>query len=489
MLSLSKYLHDLGIILHFQKDPILKHLVILRPEWATNAVYKVTDNKQVITNCGYFTQENLSEIWRDREYNDLHDELLQLMKNFKLCYEIPCQPGQYIAPQRLPLEPPKYDWDDNNNLIVRYEYEFMPKGIITRLIVEMHPLIYRPDDDPPKSPLPRGTFEDASQSLLPSETVDDPPKSPLPRGTFEDASPSLLPRETLDDPPKSPLPRGTFEDASPSLLPRGTVDDPPKSPLPRGTFESETPVPPLLRGARGDLVWRDEVIASQSLLPRGTFESETPVPPLIRGARGDLVWREGVIFTDNYAKAEVIENYHQREIRIRVSGNQKKSLLDRIRHEAWKIHAAYDNRLKYKEFIPCNCPQCKGSQDPHLYDFDALRRRLDNRRYEVECEKTYQMVNVRGLMDDFPDYSRQAENPRISGIDKPNYVDPPNPHQIIYHVNLGANKMTQDSSQTNNFQGANLSGNGFIVSQLKDNSQISNNSFIQNNNANTAELL
>jgi hypothetical protein len=224
-------------------------------------------------------------------------------------------------------------------------------------------------------------------------------------------------------------------------------------------------------------------------LPRGTFESETPVPPLIRGARGDLVWREGVIFTDNYAKAEVIENYHQREIRIRVSGNHKKTLLDRIRHELWKIHAAYDNRLKYKEFIPCNCPQCKGSQDPHLYDFDALRRRLDNRRYEVECEKTYQMVNVRGLMDDFPDYSRQAENPRISGIDKPNYVDPPNPHQIIYHVNLGANKMTQDSSQTNNFQGANLSGNGFIVSQLKDNSQISNNSFIQNNNANTAELL
>ncbi|WP_445248451.1 leucine-rich repeat domain-containing protein [Microcoleus sp. OTE_8_concoct_300] len=153
MLSLSKYLHDLGIILHFQKDPILKNVVILRPELATNAVYKlignkkitdngeVTDNAEVIDNYGYFTQENLKQIWRDKEYQDLHDELLHLMKHFKLCYEIPCQPGQYIAPQLLRLETPNYDWDDADNLILRYEYDFMPKGIITRFIVEMHLLI------------------------------------------------------------------------------------------------------------------------------------------------------------------------------------------------------------------------------------------------------------------------------------------------------------------------------------------------------------
>ncbi|MGL5062884.1 MAG: COR domain-containing protein, partial [Microcoleus sp.] len=274
MLSLSEYLHELGIILHFQKYPILKNVVILRREWATHAVYKVvsnqkitnkqevTDNAEIIANCGYFTRENLKQIWRDEQYRDLQDELLHLMKHFKLCYEIPCKPGQYIAPQLLPLETPDYDWDDTDNLILRYEYDFMPKGIITRFIVEMHLLIYRPQSD----------------------------------------------------------------------------------------------------------------------LPKG---------------KGDIVWRDGVILADNYAKAEVIENYHQREIRIRVSGNHKKSLLDRIRHELWKIHAPYDTRLKYQEFIPCNCHECQGSQDPHLYDFEKLRRRLANHRYEVECEKSYQMGQVR----------------------------------------------------------------------------------------------
>ncbi|MEG4342869.1 leucine-rich repeat domain-containing protein [Microcoleus sp. A003_D6] len=366
MLSLSKYLHDLGIILHFQKDPILKNIVILRPELATNAVYKViskkeitdekevADNAEVIANCGYFTQKNLKQIWCEREYQDLHDELLHLMKHFKLCYEIPGQPGQYIAPQLLPLATPNYTWDDIDNLILRYEYDFMPKGIITRFIVEMHLLIYRP----------------------------------------------------------------------------------------------------------------------QSFLPKG---------------RGDIVWRDGVILTDGYGKAEVIEDYHKREIRIRVSGKQKKSILERIRHELWKIHNTYDDRLKYKELIPCNCRECKGSLNSHLYDFDALRRRLEKGKYEVECEISYEKVNVRGLIEDFPDYSQQPEKERVSGIDPPDPVDASGSQQIVYNVHLGNNKMTQDSSQTNNLQGANLSG--INATQFKDNAQVKDTTFIQNNNANTAELL
>ncbi len=365
MLSLSKYLHDLGIILHFQKDPILKNIVILRPELATNAVYKlignkkvtdngeVTDNAEIIANCGYFTRENLKQIWRDREYQDLHDELLHLMKHFKLCYEIPCKPGQYIAPQLLPLETPNYDWDDTDNLILRYEYDFMPKGIITRFIVEMHLLIYRPQSD----------------------------------------------------------------------------------------------------------------------LPNG---------------KGDIVWRDGVILADNYAKAEVIESYHQREIRIRVSGNHKKSLLDRIRHELWKIHATYDDRLKYQEFIPCNCHQCQGSQDPHLYDFEKLRRRLANHRYEVECEKSYQMVQVRRLMADFPDNSeRWKETERISGIKQAESVD--SATNVIMNISIDGKKMTQNSPQNNNFSGAQI-GSVAIANEVKDSAQQTASGGIQINNANTAEI-
>jgi Leucine-rich repeat (LRR) protein len=140
-LQLSDYLHDLGVCLHFQKDPLLKKTIILKPEWGTSAVYKVLENKKVQNNYGCFTRTQINDIWSDNEYRDMRDELLQLMMRFKLCYQIPGTTDQYIAPQLLEINQPPYDWDDSQNLWLRYNYEFMPKGILTRFIVEMHKFI------------------------------------------------------------------------------------------------------------------------------------------------------------------------------------------------------------------------------------------------------------------------------------------------------------------------------------------------------------
>ncbi|MEH2421179.1 MAG: COR domain-containing protein [Nostoc sp.] len=140
-LQLSSYLHDLGVCLHFQQDPLLNKTVILKPKWGTSAVYKVLDNEKVIRNLGSFTRSDLANIWCEDEYATMHDELLRLMINFKLCYEIPRSKGKYIAPQLLSANQPSYDWNQTNNLILRYTYEFMPKGIITQFIVDMHELI------------------------------------------------------------------------------------------------------------------------------------------------------------------------------------------------------------------------------------------------------------------------------------------------------------------------------------------------------------
>ena len=139
--TLSRYLHDLGVILHFHDDPIVKRTVILKPEWGTDAVYKALDTKAVLDNYGRFTRTQLDTIWDNSDTANLRDELLQLMMRFKLCYEIPGRPKHYIAPQLLELNAPDYPWDDSANLILRYRYEFMPKGILTRLIVELHEYI------------------------------------------------------------------------------------------------------------------------------------------------------------------------------------------------------------------------------------------------------------------------------------------------------------------------------------------------------------
>src|SRR5688572_9534268 len=139
-LQLSGYLHDLGVCLHFQEDPLLRRTVILKPKWGTDAVYRVLDNDYVKKNFGRFTKRDLANIWHEAEYDEIRDELLQLMINFKLCYRIP-NSDLYIAPQLLTENQSDYRWDDKDNLVLRYTYEFMPKGILTQFIVAMHRLI------------------------------------------------------------------------------------------------------------------------------------------------------------------------------------------------------------------------------------------------------------------------------------------------------------------------------------------------------------
>jgi GTPase SAR1 family protein len=139
-LQLSGYLHDLGICLHFQDDPLLKRTVILKPKWGTDAVYRVLDNELVVNNHGRFERSDLAAIWSEPEYAAMRDELLQLMIKFQLCYRIEGS-DSYIAPQLLSPTPPDYPWDDSDNLVLRYRYDFMPKGIITRFIVAANPLI------------------------------------------------------------------------------------------------------------------------------------------------------------------------------------------------------------------------------------------------------------------------------------------------------------------------------------------------------------
>ena len=140
-LQLSGYLHDLGVCLHFQADPLLKKTVILKPKWGTDAVYKVLDNREVIRNLGKFDRQDLAKIWHEDRYSDMIDELLQLMINFRLCYEIPDSKNVYIAPQLLSENQPAYRWPEKNNLMLRYTFEFMPKGIMSRFIAAMHRLI------------------------------------------------------------------------------------------------------------------------------------------------------------------------------------------------------------------------------------------------------------------------------------------------------------------------------------------------------------
>ena len=260
-LQLSRYLHDLGVCLHFQEeeDSILYKTVILHPQWGTDAVYKVLDNKQVINNQGRFSRDDLKNIWQEEQYVSMRGELLELMNKFKLCYEIPGNKNSFISPQLLRENQPQYDWNTSNNLILRYTYpDFMPKGIISHFIVVMH-----------------------------------------------------------------------------------------------------------------------EYIEQQ-----------------------EYVWKSGIILKRNQAKAEVIEDYGKREIRIRVAGHNKRNFMTIITHELEQINNSFNKRLKYQKLIPCNCEKCKINNGKHFYDFTILNKFIQDKQREIQCQQSYKMVDVLSLIDD-----------------------------------------------------------------------------------------
>ena len=140
-LLLSEYLHDLGVFLHFQNDPVLFDVIILKPSWVTEAAYKILNSSKIIGNFGQFEYYDIESILNDDKYKNMHSKLLKLMINFKLCYEI--NRKKYIAPQLLPDRRVNNDfkWDYSKNIVRKYVFKFMPKGIISMLIVELHKYI------------------------------------------------------------------------------------------------------------------------------------------------------------------------------------------------------------------------------------------------------------------------------------------------------------------------------------------------------------
>ncbi len=143
--TLLGYFHDLGIILHFVDNPLLRDRVILNPAWATNAVYRIFDNDLIKAKQGRFTRTDCSALWSGAQYKYMHDVLIALMKNFRLIYEID-NTGNLIAPQMLPQNTPNYNWDDSNNSLMQFRYDlFMPKGILWQFIVTMYRYIKNHD--------------------------------------------------------------------------------------------------------------------------------------------------------------------------------------------------------------------------------------------------------------------------------------------------------------------------------------------------------
>jgi len=114
----------------------------------------------------------------------------------------------------------------------------------------------------------------------------------------------------------------------------------------------------------------------------------------------DLVWHRGVNLKYENSYAEIIELYGGvNTIEIKVAGTSKRELLAIIRFNINDIIKPF-KKLDYKELVPCNCSVCSNNINPNFYKYQDLIRRLEHKKERIECELSFETVNINKLLGD-----------------------------------------------------------------------------------------
>ena len=141
--TLIKLLHDLGIVVNFRDDPRLEDTHVLNPEWVTNGVYKILNNRElIIEHKGILKRRMLPTILDHHRYpKNKHLFIIDMMRKFELCFDIEAD-QEFLIPDILPKEEP-YTGEWDRTLAFEYHYPVLPHSIISRFIVRMNHYIHQ----------------------------------------------------------------------------------------------------------------------------------------------------------------------------------------------------------------------------------------------------------------------------------------------------------------------------------------------------------
>lgn len=144
--TLIGFLHDLGVVLCFHKDPRVKTTQILNPDWVTAGVYKILNYRGLAINKGELQISCLNDVLNDIRYpENKHFFIIEMMRKFELCFDLDdSSRDKLLIPDLLPKEAPNLsdleNWQDT--LRVEYHYDLLPSSVISRFIVRMNAFIY-----------------------------------------------------------------------------------------------------------------------------------------------------------------------------------------------------------------------------------------------------------------------------------------------------------------------------------------------------------
>ena len=145
--SLLRLLHDLGVIVAYglERDApsARREITLLDPNWLTGAIYTVLNSPTVRDQKGEFWRAQLRDLLNPKLYpSHWHEFILGMMQDHDvgICFPLPdSKEERYLVPEALPPTGPDYRgiWPPDS-LRFRYQYDFLPPGLIPRFIVQAH---------------------------------------------------------------------------------------------------------------------------------------------------------------------------------------------------------------------------------------------------------------------------------------------------------------------------------------------------------------
>jgi len=143
---ISKLFTNIGVFTHFSDEfSSLQDIIFLDSDWLTKTVYMLLNNDIAKKNQGRINLNEINEIWQSTEIYFETNKFIELLKKFSLIYRINGSQN-YIMPEHVARRQPYTQWKyAKEDTIYQFRYLFdnyMPKGIMPKLIVALHQYIY-----------------------------------------------------------------------------------------------------------------------------------------------------------------------------------------------------------------------------------------------------------------------------------------------------------------------------------------------------------
>jgi hypothetical protein len=135
--------------------------------------------------------------------------------------------------------------------------------------------------------------------------------------------------------------------------------------------------------------------------------------------RPELAWVSGVLFERDDTQLLVTTTAKGSEITLRARGPERKALLSVIASDLDALNASFAGLgEKVHKRVPCVCSECALSASPEMFDERKLLKRRSDNRMTVECDASYEDVNVLELLDglDLEQLPKWAEVPESRTI-------------------------------------------------------------------------